>query len=121
MKKYEDYVEEFKEYSMQNYRAMPWEYKIINKNHAKMRNIVKKIFEMNEQDRFFEEMFSSEESGIRQWAACFSEIFNYDLVRAYEVFANVSKEKNPRPTDVTGAKIAMERLAEKIRNMQRGE
>ena len=111
-------VEDFKECSRKASTAEPWEYKIINKCHSKMKNTVQKIFEMQKEKVFFDEIFSSNERCVQMWGACFSEIFNYDLQKSYELFLEESKSATARSIDVTGAKIAVERLENKLKNNQ---
>lgn len=116
MKSYQKYSEKFIECCQETSNAQPWEYKIINKNHAKMKKIVAKMFTNNWHQQFFDEMFCSTQLCVKRWAACFSEIFEYDLKRSYQVFLEESKSKTATAIDVAGAKIAAQRLAEKIKN-----
>ncbi len=112
---YDQYVERFKECSRLAYFAEPWEYKIINKNHDKMKKIVQKMFELRKEKSFFDEIFSSEERCVQMWGACFSEIFNYDINKSYELFLEESQSHTARKIDIVGAKIAVERLEKKLK------
>ena len=88
---YEQYLEKFKECSRVAASAEPWDYKTINKNHKKMNDIVRKIYELGKEDAFFSEIFSSEERCVQMWGACFSEIFNYDLKKYINFFNYILK------------------------------
>lgn len=112
---YEQYVETFKECSRIATSADSWDYKVINKNHNKMKNIVRKMYELKREESFFNEIFSSEERCVLTWGACFSEIFNYDLKKSYELFLEESQSTTARSIDIMGAKIAVERLKQKLK------
>lgn len=111
---YEQYIETFKECSRIAASAEPWDYKTINKNHNKMKNIVRKMYELKKEEAFFNDIFSCEERCVLMWGACFSEIFDYDLKKSYELFLEESQSTTALSIDVMGAKIAVERLKKKL-------
>ncbi|MDE6104779.1 MAG: hypothetical protein K2G38_03725 [Clostridia bacterium] len=111
---FEQYIQKFKECSIIASTVEPWEHKIINKNFDKMKKIVQKIYEQKNEQRFFEEIFSSNERCVQVWGASFSEIFDYDLRKSYEIFLEESKSSTAREIDIVGAKIAVERLEKKL-------
>ena len=114
---YEQYLEKFKECSRLAASAEPWDYKTINKNHDKMHNIVRKIYGLRKEKLFFDEVFSSKERCVQMWGACFSEIFNYDLKKSHELFLEESQSTTARSIDIIGAKIAVERLEKKLKDL----
>lgn len=108
------YIDKFIKFAIEASSAEVGDYKTINLNHNKMKNIVKKIFELKKEKYFFDSLFNHNDLSVRRWGASFSEIFNYDINKSYEIFVEASKSKLLREIDRTGAKIAVERLEQKI-------